>query len=101
MHQYRFFLQWLVRLTTSFIEGPLYFVETDPVDSATCKYYDNLLHNLIIPTTCDFQQRVCRIRILFVQFGSPLYITKSVMQLLQRHFRNNRVISRHFVTTWL
>ncbi|GBM75461.1 hypothetical protein AVEN_98280-1 [Araneus ventricosus] len=35
-----------------------------------------------------------------MQDGVPLHIATSVKQLLNLHFRNNRITSRHFLTTW-
>ena len=39
-------------------------------------------------------------RIIFMHCGNPTYITKPVMQLLKRHFRNDRIINCHFSTEW-
>ncbi|GIY46543.1 hypothetical protein CEXT_485351 [Caerostris extrusa] len=36
-----------------------------------------------------------------MQDGAPQPIAKPVMQLLMRHFGNDRIISSHFSTTWL
>jgi hypothetical protein len=35
-----------------------------------------------------------------MQDGAPPHIAKPVMQLLKRHFGNNRLISRHCPTAW-
>ncbi|GBM59222.1 hypothetical protein AVEN_240408-1 [Araneus ventricosus] len=57
----------------------------------------NLLRNQLIPA---LQQRVCVDSTIFVQDGAPPYIVTPVKQLLNLHFENYRIISRHFQTAW-
>ena len=86
-------------LMAFFIVEPLFFNEMGPVIPVTStvngKHYKCLLRNQIIPT---LQQCTCLDRMIFMQDGSPLHIAKPVMQLLKKLFRNDRIISRHFLT---
>ena len=55
------------------------------------KCYDSLWNNQAIPT---FLQRACMDRIIFMQGGAPPHISKPVIQMLKRHFRNDWIVSR-------
>ena len=91
------------RFAASCMVGPLFFFfeEIGPVGPVTCavngKRYARLLRSQVIPT---FQQRVCLDKTIFLRDGAPPHITKPVMQLRKRHFRNVRLISRHCPTAW-
>ncbi|GBM61564.1 hypothetical protein AVEN_96161-1 [Araneus ventricosus] len=57
--------------------------------------YESLLRNQLIPAR---QQRGCVNSTIFVQDGAPPHIATPVKQLLNLHFGNDRIISRHFLT---
>ena len=88
-------------LTVSFIIGPLFFKEMSPVGPVTynlnAKPYERILRNQIIPT---FQRHPCLDRIILQQNGTPPHFAKPVMQLIKRHFGNDRIISHHIPNAW-
>ncbi|GBO27433.1 hypothetical protein AVEN_220912-1 [Araneus ventricosus] len=55
----------------------------------------NLLRNQLIPA---LQQRGCVDRTIFMKDGAPPHIAALVKQLLNLHFGNDRIVSRHFTT---
>ncbi|GBM82609.1 hypothetical protein AVEN_255413-1 [Araneus ventricosus] len=59
--------------------------------------YESLLNNQLIPA---LQQSGCVDSIIFMLDGAPLHIATPVKQLLNLHFGNHRIISRHFPTAW-
>ncbi|GBN43390.1 hypothetical protein AVEN_138006-1 [Araneus ventricosus] len=82
----------------AFIVGPFFFEEMGPVTytvKGTC--YESLLRNQLIPA---LQQRGCVDSTIFMQDGAPPHIATPVKQLLNLHFGNDRIISRHFLTVW-
>ncbi|GBM23639.1 hypothetical protein AVEN_117389-1 [Araneus ventricosus] len=88
-------------LTAAFIVGPFLFEEIGPSGPVACKVnetrYESLLLNQLIPA---LQQRGCVESTIFMQDGAPPHIATPLKQLLNLHFRNDRIISRHFPTTW-
>ncbi|GBN00627.1 hypothetical protein AVEN_199877-1 [Araneus ventricosus] len=87
--------------TAAFIVGPFFFEEIDPSGPVTCTANgtrsDSLLRNQFIPA---LQQRGCVDITIFMQGGAPPHIATAVKQLLNLHFGNDRIISRHFPTAW-
>ncbi|GBM40785.1 hypothetical protein AVEN_80795-1 [Araneus ventricosus] len=59
--------------------------------------YESLLRNQLIPA---LKQRLRVDSTIFMQDGAPPHIATPVKQLLNLHFRNNRISSRHFPTAW-
>ncbi|KMQ82897.1 transposable element tc3 transposase [Lasius niger] len=88
-------------ITATFIVGPFFFEEITPAGPVTCtvtgKRYEALLRNHVLPA---LQQRQCVDRTIFMQDGAPPHIATSVKQLLRAQFGVDRIISRHFPTTW-
>ena len=86
---------------SSFIVGPLSLEEMGPADSITCtvngKRYEGLLRNKVIST---LQLQSCLDRNAFMQERVSPHIAKSLMQLLKRNFKKNKIINRHFSTIW-
>ena len=105
MHQYHFTQQRQLTvwggLMLSFIVGPLSLEEMGPADSITCtvngKRYEGLLRNKVIST---LQLQSCLDRNAFMQERVSPHIAKSLMQLLKRNFKKNKIINRHFSTIW-
>ncbi|GBM42445.1 hypothetical protein AVEN_139882-1 [Araneus ventricosus] len=87
--------------TAAFIVGPFFFEEIGPSGPVTCTVigtrYESLLHNQLIPAQ---QQRGCVDSRICMQDGAPQHIATPVKQLLNLHFGNDRIISRHFATAW-
>ncbi|GBO00911.1 hypothetical protein AVEN_86610-1 [Araneus ventricosus] len=81
-------------LTAAFIVGPFFFEDIGPSGPVTFTVnetrYESLLRNQLIPA---LQQRGC-------VDGAPPHIATPVKQLLNLHFENDRIISRHFPTAW-
>ncbi|GBM41523.1 hypothetical protein AVEN_32328-1 [Araneus ventricosus] len=75
--------------------------EIGPSGPVTCTVsgtrYESLLRNHLIPA---LQQRGCVDSTIFAQDGASPHIATSVKQLLNLHFGNDRIISRHFSTAW-
>ncbi|GBM38221.1 hypothetical protein AVEN_8282-1 [Araneus ventricosus] len=67
---------------------------TCTVNGTRCKSF---LRNQLIPA---LQQRGCVDITIFMQDGTPPHIATPVKQLLNLHFGNDRIISRHFPTAW-
>ncbi|GBO28552.1 hypothetical protein AVEN_210917-1 [Araneus ventricosus] len=67
------------------------------VVEASRQQYPDMLRDFVIP---QLQQRGCLQDIIFMQDGSPPHIDSRVKQLLRQHFTNERVMSRHFPTSW-
>ncbi|GBM50112.1 hypothetical protein AVEN_242251-1 [Araneus ventricosus] len=88
--------------TAAFIVGPFFFEEIGPSGPVTCTVngtrYEPLLLNQLIPA---LQQRGCVNSTIFMKDGAPTHIATPVKQLLNLHFGNDRIISRHFPTAWL
>ncbi|GFT87757.1 uncharacterized protein TNCV_4001031 [Trichonephila clavipes] len=84
--------------SATFILGPYFFEELGAGGLVTCSItgqrYASLLRNKIIP---DLQARQCLSRIIFMQDGAPLHITRCVKDVLKHHFIEERVISRQFL----
>ncbi|GBM47269.1 hypothetical protein AVEN_136857-1 [Araneus ventricosus] len=84
--------------TAAFIVDFFFSEEIAPSSPVTCTVngtrYESLLRNQLIPA---LQQRGCAI---FMQNGAPPHIETTVKQLLNLHFGNDRIISRHFPTAW-
>ncbi|GBM06734.1 hypothetical protein AVEN_62983-1 [Araneus ventricosus] len=57
----------------------------------------SLLRNQLFPA---LQQRGCVDSKIFMQDSAPPHIATPVKQLLNLHFGNDRIISRHFPTAW-
>ncbi|GBM44714.1 hypothetical protein AVEN_103182-1 [Araneus ventricosus] len=87
--------------TTAFIGGPFFFEEIGPSGPVTCTVngtrYEPLLRNQLIPA---LQQHVCVDSTIFMQDGALPHVATPVKQLLNLHFGNDRIISRHFPTAW-
>ena len=83
--------------TASFIIEPFFFEETCALGlftiTITGQRYECLLRNHIITA---LQQRGYVDQISFMQDGAPPHIANLVKQLLNWHFRNAKIISRHF-----
>ena len=88
-------------ITTTFIVGPFFLAEITPADPVTCtvtgKRYEALLRNHVLQA---LQQLQCVDRTIFMQDGAPPHIPTPVKQLLNAQFGDDRIISRHFPTTW-
>ncbi|GBM57890.1 hypothetical protein AVEN_52402-1 [Araneus ventricosus] len=84
---------------SAFIVGPFFFEEIVPSGPVTYTVngtrYEYLLRNQLIPA---LQQRGCVDGTIFMQDGAPSHIATLVKQLLNLHFGNDRIISRHFST---
>ncbi|GBL84392.1 hypothetical protein AVEN_117161-1 [Araneus ventricosus] len=82
--------------TATFIVGPFFFEEIGPSGIVTCTFngtrYESLLRNQLILAV---QQRGCVDCPIFMQDGAPPHIATPVKQLLNLHFGNDRIISRH------
>ncbi|GBL92350.1 hypothetical protein AVEN_35877-1 [Araneus ventricosus] len=50
--------------------------------------------------TSSFQPCKCADSTIFTQDGASPHIATPVKQLLNLHFRNDRIISHHFATAW-
>ncbi|GBM18817.1 hypothetical protein AVEN_203096-1 [Araneus ventricosus] len=89
----------LCGFTAVFIVGPFFFEEIGPSGPVICTVngtsYESLLRNHLIPA---LQQRVCLDSTIFMQDCAPPHIATPVKQLLNLHFGNDRIISRHFQT---
>ncbi|GBM82001.1 hypothetical protein AVEN_231483-1 [Araneus ventricosus] len=87
--------------TAAFIVGPFFFEDIGPSGPVTYTVnrtrYKSLLRNQLIPAQL---QRGCVDSTIFKQDGTSLHIATPVKQLLNLHFRNNRIISCHFRTAW-
>ncbi|GBL81419.1 hypothetical protein AVEN_143703-1 [Araneus ventricosus] len=87
--------------TAAFIVGPFFFEEIGPSGPVTCAVngtrYETLLCNQLIPA---LQQRGCVDSSIFMQDGAPRHNATPVKHLLNLHFGNDRIISRHFPTAW-
>ncbi|GBL84603.1 hypothetical protein AVEN_191069-1 [Araneus ventricosus] len=59
--------------------------------------YRAMLRDFVIP---QLQQRGCLQDIIFMHDGAPPHSDRRVKQLLRQHFKDARVISRHFPTAW-
>ncbi|GBM02965.1 hypothetical protein AVEN_222293-1 [Araneus ventricosus] len=85
----------------AFIVGPFFFEEIGVSGPITCTVnetrYESLLRNQLIPA---LQQRGCVDSIILTQDNDPPHIATPVKQLLNLHFENDRIISRHFPTAW-
>ena len=46
------------------------------------------------------QAELCDTTTVIIHDGAPLHIARCVKQLLRRHFGDNRIFSRKFLTTW-
>ena len=88
-------------LTASFTPEPLFLEKLGPTGAVTCivndKRYESLLCHQVIPV---FQQHARLGRITFMQDGTSPYVAKPVIQLLERQFGNDRIISHHFSRSW-
>lgn len=86
---------------TSFIIWPFLFEHISPVGPVTCivngESYETVLRHLII---LALQQCVCVGSLIFMQDDTPPHIENPVNQLLNIHFGNDRIMSRHFPTAW-
>ncbi|GBO01369.1 hypothetical protein AVEN_275664-1 [Araneus ventricosus] len=78
-----------------------FFEEIGPSGPVACTVngtrYESLLRNHLIRA---LQQRGCVDTTIFMQVGASQHIAIPVKQLLNLHFGNDRIISRHFPTTW-
>ncbi|GBM14267.1 hypothetical protein AVEN_167344-1 [Araneus ventricosus] len=85
----------------AFIVGPFFYEEIGPLGPVTCivngTRYESLLHNQLVPA---LQQRGCVDSTTFMQDGALPHIATPVKQLLNLHFGNDRIISRHFPTAY-
>ncbi|GBN48423.1 hypothetical protein AVEN_84468-1 [Araneus ventricosus] len=85
--------------SANFIIGPFFFEEIGPSGLVTCTVkgtlYESLLRNQLIRA---LQQRGCVDGTFFMQDGAPPHISTPVKQLLNLHFGNDKIISRHFLT---
>ncbi|GBN44701.1 hypothetical protein AVEN_44808-1 [Araneus ventricosus] len=85
--------------TVSFIVGPFLFEEVSPEGPVTCTVnglcYECLLRNHVIP---ELQECTCMDNTIFMQDGARPHIANPVKRLLNIHFGNDRIISRHFPT---
>ncbi|GBM05026.1 hypothetical protein AVEN_60222-1 [Araneus ventricosus] len=85
-----------------FIAVPFFFEEIGPSGPVTHTVNgtsdESLFHNQLIPT---LQQHGCVDSTIFMQDGTPPHNATPVKQLLNLHFGNDRIISRHFPTAWL
>ncbi|GBM40272.1 hypothetical protein AVEN_248293-1 [Araneus ventricosus] len=92
---------YVVLFTAAFIVGSFFFEEIDPSSPVTCTVngarYESLLRNQVIPA---LQQRGCADSTIFMQDDAPPYIATLVKQLMNLHFGNDRIISRHFPIAW-
>ena len=85
-------------ITVTFIVGPFFFTPAGPVTpTVTGKRYESLLRNHVLSA---LQQRQCVDRTILMQDGAPPNIATPVKQLLSAQFGDDRIISRHFPTTW-
>ncbi|GBL94656.1 hypothetical protein AVEN_83973-1 [Araneus ventricosus] len=78
-----------------------FFEEVGPSGPVTCTdngtRYESLLPNQLIPA---LQRSVLWIAQFFMQDGASPHIETPVKQLLNLHFGNGRITSRHFPTAW-
>ncbi|GBM06912.1 hypothetical protein AVEN_147850-1 [Araneus ventricosus] len=85
--------------TAVFIVGPFFFEKIGPSGPVICTIngtrYESLLRNQLFP---GLQQHGCVDSTIFMQDGTPKHIATPVKQLLNLHFGNDRIISRHFPT---
>ena len=65
--------------------------------TVNCKRYEGLLSNYVIPI---HQQQTCLDEIFLTHDGAPMHFVNSVIQLIKRRFRNDRIISYYFQTAW-
>ncbi|GBN28558.1 hypothetical protein AVEN_181596-1 [Araneus ventricosus] len=82
--------------TAAFIVGPSFVEEIGPSGPVTVQSMEHVRNQLIRA----LQQRGCVDSTIFMQDGSPPHIATPVKQLLNLHFGNDRIISRHFPTAW-
>ncbi|GBM82775.1 hypothetical protein AVEN_221068-1, partial [Araneus ventricosus] len=87
--------------TAAFIVGPFFFEELGPSGPVTCPVngtrYESLLRNQLIPA---LERSGCVDSTIFKQDGDSSAHTRPVNELLNLHFGNDRIISRHFPTAW-
>ncbi|GBM56427.1 hypothetical protein AVEN_56112-1 [Araneus ventricosus] len=87
--------------TAAFIVGSFFVEEIYPSGPVACTVsgtrYKSLLRNQLIPA---LQQRGCVDSTILMQDGAPPHFVTPVKQLLNLHFGNDRIISRHFPTAW-
>ncbi|GBN40788.1 hypothetical protein AVEN_30923-1 [Araneus ventricosus] len=87
--------------TAAFIIGPFFSEEIGPPGPITCIVnalrYESPLRKQLIPA---LQLRGCVDSTILMQDGVPSHIAAPVKQLLNIHFGNGRIISRHFPTAW-
>ncbi|GBM89651.1 hypothetical protein AVEN_22637-1 [Araneus ventricosus] len=83
--------------TAAIIVGPFFFGEIGSSGPETSTVngtrYESLLRNLLIPA---LRQLGCVDSTTFMQDGAPPHIATPVKQVLNLHFGNDRIISRHF-----
>lgn len=103
---YRCFLSNLFsvcfRFIAEFIVGSFFFQELTPRRQVTCsikeKPYASFLESNIIPY---LQASQYLDRTIFMQNGYPSDVIDCVQNFLQGHFKDDRVISQHFVMSGL
>ena len=84
-------------LTVSFIAGTLFFSAMGLVGPFTCTLMVNVMRVFCATRSFQHFNSVHRLyRIIFMQDGTPPHIAKPVMQVLKRHFGNERIINCHF-----
>ncbi|GBN71549.1 hypothetical protein AVEN_275627-1 [Araneus ventricosus] len=87
--------------TASFIVDPFFFEDIGSSGPVTCTVngtrYESLLRNHLITA---LQHLGCVDSTIFMQNLARPYIAKPVKQLLNLHFGNDRIVNRHFPTTW-
>ncbi|GBM77667.1 hypothetical protein AVEN_226053-1 [Araneus ventricosus] len=85
--------------TAAFIVGAFVLEHIGPSGPVTCVVnctsYESLLQNQPIPA---LQQCGCADSTIFMQDVSPPRTAPPLNQLLNLHFGNDRIISRHFLT---
>ncbi|GBL84397.1 hypothetical protein AVEN_117165-1 [Araneus ventricosus] len=85
--------------TAAFIVGSFFLEEIGPSGPVTCTVngtrYESLLRNQLIP---PLQQRERVDSTICMQDGAAPHIATPVKQMLNLHFGNVRIISRHFAT---
>ncbi|GBL94007.1 hypothetical protein AVEN_76723-1 [Araneus ventricosus] len=103
-----FVLQFLARMVTvwcgftaAFIVGPFFFEEIGPSCPVTCTVNGTRFESLLRKQLHPAQQQHGRVdSTIFMQDGSPPHIATPLKQLLNLHFGNDRIISRHFPIAW-
>ncbi|GBO10115.1 hypothetical protein AVEN_151250-1 [Araneus ventricosus] len=85
----------------AFIVGPFFLEEIGPSGPVKCTVnrarYESLLRNQI---NRALQQRGREDSTIFMKDGATSHIATPVKRLLNLHFGNDRIISRHFPTAW-